>query len=292
MNLLEKMASHLSGKGIGFIPGAGSLFFFLYQHFGPNGIGLVRAEGLEFYIDRSDHGAIPFILRGCWEPRTTEIFKSVVKEGMTVLDMGAHVGYYTLIAASLVGTKGHVYAFEPVPDTFNLLERNINKYEYKNVTLINKAVADSDGIHRFYVDIKHNAMRSTLSEFYHVPNYINVLTISLDNFLGDTEVDVIKMDIEGSEMLALKGMRKIIERSPNLKIITEANPGFLEGCGSSLEEYMQELLKYFDVTIIMDGQRHGEWGLVPYSSPDQVIGLASLPRIGGGINLYCERKVK
>jgi precorrin-6B methylase 2 len=80
-----------------------------------------------------------------YEPMTTLAFHTLVQPGDRVVDVGAHVGYFTLLAARLCGPNGRVFAFEPHPDNFRLLERNIRENGAENVTAVRKAVADRAG---------------------------------------------------------------------------------------------------------------------------------------------------
>jgi predicted methyltransferase len=84
-----------------------------------------------------------------YEPETSALMKRIIREGMTVFDLGAHVGYYTLLAAEQVGVTGHVFAFEPDPENYAVLIKNVELNGYKNVTFINMAISDMSGIETF-----------------------------------------------------------------------------------------------------------------------------------------------
>ena len=89
---------------------------------------------------------------GVNEKYETELFKKMVQDGMVVVDIGANIGYYTLIAAKLVGNKGIVYAFEPEPSNYELLCQNIAINGYTNVVPIEKAVSKTSGKTKLYVN--------------------------------------------------------------------------------------------------------------------------------------------
>ncbi|MGA2186664.1 MAG: FkbM family methyltransferase [Bryobacteraceae bacterium] len=92
------------------------------------------------------------LLDGFWEAWMTKAFRNVVHEGMTVVDVGANIGYYTLMAASLVGDKGRVYSFEPHPEVFGMLTRNVHvNYFFYNVTLVQQAVLHERGKIDFFL---------------------------------------------------------------------------------------------------------------------------------------------
>jgi len=107
----------------------------------PNEIVLGEFEGLKMYFYTNDkHGmTAQLFMGGHYEKYETNLFKRVVSEGMTVVDLGANIGYYTLLAAKLVGRKGKVFAFEPGPDNFSLLLKNIEANGYDNVIPVQKS---------------------------------------------------------------------------------------------------------------------------------------------------------
>ena len=130
--ILKTLRKLASGKEKTFrkFPLVTKTFNFLYQLVGPRGIVLAEVQGNKMFMDAKASG---LVLTGYWEKYETELFKKVVKEGMTVVDIGAHIGYYTLIAANLAGKKGKVYAFEPEAENYSLLVKNIKVNGYQNI---------------------------------------------------------------------------------------------------------------------------------------------------------------
>ncbi len=176
------------------------------------------------------------------EKLETDFFKKEIKKGMTVLDLGANMGFYTLLFAELVGGKGKVFAFEPEPNNFSTLEKNVRLNEYKNVELVKKAVSDKAGetkLHlsksmgRHRIDVPNDAGRS-----------VTIKTVILDDFLKGQKIDLIKMDIEGAEYMALKGMKDLLQRNKNIKIVTEFMPQALSVFGVKPEEYLRFLMSH------------------------------------------------
>ena len=92
-----------------------------------------QGKKLKFILDKNDN--LEFSVRE-YEPEIRKIFKSHVKRGCTVVDIGAHIGYYTLLSAKLVGPEGKVFAFEPNPENCLILERSIAANNFHNVQLI------------------------------------------------------------------------------------------------------------------------------------------------------------
>ena len=104
------------------IPIARNIFDFLYFHIYDylSGIVLIEVQGHKMYVDLEDTGVVPYLIKdGIYEKYTTEYFKKIVKSGQVVVDVGAMIGYYTLIAAEIVGENGKVFAFEPAVDNYN-----------------------------------------------------------------------------------------------------------------------------------------------------------------------------
>ncbi len=144
-----------------------------------------------------------------------------IKKGDIVLDIGANIGFYTKILSGLVGETGKVYAFEPDKKNFSYLQQNAGNL--KNVELINKAVSDKTGMITLYQSDLLNVDHKT----YATENYTSkteIECIALDDLIPDHKVDFIKIDIQGFEYFAFKGMKEIFNANDNLKIITEFYP--------------------------------------------------------------------
>jgi FkbM family methyltransferase len=159
-----------------------------------------------------------------------ELFRSTIKPGMTVVDLGANVGLYTLQFASLVGDTGHVYAFEPGPLSYGLLKANLalNRY-YRNVTVENAAVSDSTGNTELHICATGESDNRIAGFATDERERVPVRCFALDDyFKPGTQVDFIKMDIQGAEIKALHGMRRVIAENPSLKLFVEANTGLVE----------------------------------------------------------------
>lgn len=182
------------------------------------------------------------MLMGWYEKDTTILFKKIVRPGMTVVDIGAHVGYYTSLFAELVGPQGQVYAFEADPDNFALLQKNTSRY--KNVIQIPQAVSDHSGFIKFY-KIKnstgcHSIIQSENADELFVP------TVSIDDYIGqkNLKIDIIKIDIEGGEPLAFLGMEKLFSQTSHLSVIMEFLPKVLKSAGINPLEFLRKIKNY------------------------------------------------
>ena len=189
-----------------------------------------------------------------WEPLETKIIQENIKAGMTCIDIGAHIGYYTLLMSKLVGDRGKVYAFEPDPTNYKLLRQNIDANGIQNVVAEQKAVwkkkdkiklylsPDNTGDHRIY---QANVQPHPTNR-----QEVEVEAIRLDTYFAkiDSKINFIKMDIQGAECQALTGARRILSDNKDLKITTEYWTEGLEGAGTSAKEFI-ELLEWYKFKI-------------------------------------------
>jgi FkbM family methyltransferase len=208
--------------------------------------------GQKIYVDTRDISLAPHILLdGYWEKWITIFFKEVIREGMTVVEVGANIGYYTLLAASQIGTKGKLFAFEANPEVFSILFKSIIVNGFLDrTTLINKAVTDKSQKLQFY-RLKCHHGSSSIAEFkeeflktYHDDvETIEVDAVSLDEYFADMDIkiDFMKIDCEGAEGLVFKGMNKLLEKNPNVKIICEFAPKLLSATGIQPREFLEKI---------------------------------------------------
>lgn len=200
---------------------------------------VVRVHGHHMFLDPEDN--LGLSVKGMHEPMTTEIFRRNIRKGDTVLDIGANIGYFTLIAARLVGDEGRVFAFEPNPSAFDILRKNVEANGYKkNVTLVPKAVSDSSGNVQLFLEKDGNTRWSSIYDIHESSGHLEVDTITIDDFLTSYEgdVDFIKLDIEGAELAALRGMTSLVKKGGELKIVAEFRPNLLERAGVPPEDYL------------------------------------------------------
>jgi FkbM family methyltransferase len=158
---------------------------------------------------------------GSYELEKQRAFARVTPFGGTVLDLGANVGFYTLLAAELVGPSGHVHAFEPVPRNLQYLRRHIALNGLANVSVNETAVSDASGKRRFRFHT--SAAMGHLSD----DGQIEVNAIALDQFVFGTAVKTlhsIKIDVEGAEFSVLQGAREVLsQHRPALLLATHSH---------------------------------------------------------------------
>jgi FkbM family methyltransferase len=168
---------------------------------------------------------------GAYERELVGLFKRVLTPGMTVLDLGANVGYFAALAAGLVGNNGEVHAFEPERTCFARLERNLAAFPWAHAHC--NAVGDRGGEARFYSSENPNetGWGSLLLEGDASARQVSVVpVIKLDEWICERaidRVDFIKMDIEGGEFRALQGMETLLNRFRPI-IVAELNSICLE----------------------------------------------------------------
>ena len=160
--------------------------------------------GQNIIIPRDWMGA----LMKSWEPQSISYLFEHVQNGDIAVDVGACLGLYTVIFSRLVGTKGHVFAFEPDPYMFRLLRANIKALELKNVSAVAMALADTNSVSDFYVT---DGGMSSLEPMAGLRSIVQVSVKTLDS-LGIPRVDWMKIDTEGTEHLVLAGAKQLIER--------------------------------------------------------------------------------
>jgi FkbM family methyltransferase len=163
---------------------------------------------------------------------------------MTFLDIGANIGYFSLLAAAAIGSSGRVVAFEPTPTVASRLRENILLNRFTNVTVVEAAVSGRDGhaqLSQSTEDPEANSLFGPAGE-----GMVKVATVSLDDELlrrKITGVDVIKIDAEGSELEVLKGARRLLT-TERPAIVLELNPLALESGGTTPDEVLSQLKEY------------------------------------------------
>ena len=217
------------------------------------------------------------------EIETRQLLERLVKPGMVALDVGAHVGYYTRLLAARTGRGGQVIAIEPHPMTHQVLQRNTRALP--NVTALQLAAADSEGsaeLHDYLMMSASGSLHFDASLAHQQreqmgaddvaprgkagfePQRYRVRTVALDDCLrelGVQRVDVVKMDIEGAELAALRGMRATIANSPDLSLVMEYNPAALRAFGHEPAAALDEVLNlgFTRVSAIEVGGALRDW---------------------------------
>lgn len=191
-------------------------------------------------------GKLLRVLLGTYEPEQTGLFQDLIRPGDVVLDVGAHVGYYTMLAAVLTGHAGRVFAFEPSPDNYAFLQSHVAKNRRADITTVNAAVGDHAGEVRF--------QRGTGSGTGHVADdgMLAVSMVTLDGFARERGIrcDAIKIDVEGAEMAVLRGAEELLGRSHPIIFLSTHGPELHRDCMAFLRRFG------YDFTPILGGDVH------------------------------------
>jgi len=224
--------------------------------------GLARATvfGLEMELDLTD-----LIQRdmyaGLYEPFERQFIRKFLGPGMTVVDVGANVGYYTWMAASSVGPRGKVLAVEPGPYAFDRLQRVIRANQLRHVQCRNLALSDTSGHATLYVPKRAEGnYNPSLSPYLPDMDPVDVITSRLDDVLDEAGiggVDLMKVDVEGHELNVFKGAEKSIRDGRIRAILCEFNEGYQAGAGWSCGELEQW---FRDSGFVLSQQFPSKWG--------------------------------
>ena len=264
--LLEKSVVFFTKIGINKnTPGVKAVYNFFHWFFWPYQ-NIIEIQGSKMYINPNESSLSMRRTLGDYaanlihEKATTELFRKVIRQGDVIVDLGANIGYFTLLAARLTGSKGKIFSFEPEPKNYNYLLKNIEINNYNQVVSLQKAVSDRNGKTKLYI-CDYDSGHHTINKYEGIKAYsrgrptreqfIDIETVTLDSFLeGKTDhVDVIKMDVEGAEMLTVLGMDRTLRSNQNIKMFVEFFPLLIEKMGSSPKEFIRKLLEDYKFSI-------------------------------------------
>ncbi|WP_417598801.1 FkbM family methyltransferase [Oceanospirillum sp.] len=215
---------------------------------------MINVHGHNFQTDDID--SLGLLTNPVFEPNETSVLTELVQKGDTCLDIGANIGYYTSLFANLVGPAGRVLAFEPDRYNFDLLTANMEKHPNRCVVeCFRLALSDNPGFGSLFKCDVNRGMHRLYDSVCCSDEAENVEVVCGDS-LCEGVVDVIKIDIEGYEFYALRGLSSVIKRSSDIKILTEFSPLSLLEAGSSTADFARFLLEleFYPSTINGNGE--------------------------------------
>jgi FkbM family methyltransferase len=182
------------------------------------------ANGMRVVVPWNDDGGRAICDAGLYEPVSVELFERLLRPGMVVVDAGANVGQYTLLACSAIGDGGRVISFEPDPVTFDWLRRNCELNRLRNVSLHQRAVYDErTSLELHLASTRDSGSNSLVAEpWISESKTVRVDCVRLDDVLaseGVHRVDVIKVDIEGAELAALRGAEQTLRAARPVLVV-------------------------------------------------------------------------
>jgi len=197
----------------------------------------VTVHGFRLRLDPVD--SLELSIFQSYEPFETQLLTSEIQQGQTIIDVGANIGYYTLLFSMLTGDMGRVFALEPEPHNYKILRENIDRNGRTNIVAVNKAAGDVSGESFLYLSSKnygdHQAYASDENR-----DRIIVQMAQIDDLVCGP-VDLVKLDVQGFEFAALKGMRQVLLNNPAITLFTEFCPAGLHQAGSDAGEFLRFL---------------------------------------------------
>jgi FkbM family methyltransferase len=201
----------------------------------PDLAGTVEVETTfaRLLLDERDEWITPTLTATSgWEPGHTALLGKRVQPAMTVIDAGAHVGYFTCQAARLTGPRGLVLAFEPAPRNFQLLQANVWRNGFTNVVCFPWALGAEPGLAELRLSATNTGDHTLHGGDSPRPS-VRVRVAALDHVLAiRPPVDVVKLDVQGSEEAAVRGMERLLADSPHVLLTVELSPAGARAAGS------------------------------------------------------------
>ncbi len=226
--------------------------------------------------------------KGVWEPYETELIYRALKSDSCFVDVGANIGYYTVVASSCIGPQGKIIAFEPEPKNFELLSQNTQLNNIDNVLCVNAGLSDQNGSAKIFLSENnwgdHQIYDAGLERQSTIIQLYNG-----DQFLSDKleKIDVLKVDTQGAEYQVLSGLQQTIQQSlPDIKMVIEFWPFGLRKSGSHAHKLLDLLLSFELSMAIIDQIEHR---LIPCVESDirpWIDELDREPENEGFLNLY------
>jgi len=224
-------------------------------------VSLVRGVGNKIYEHAFPIYRLCYLAFKAYTDRPERrLLKAILSAGDVVVDAGANIGVYSQFLSRCVGASGVVHSFEPSPENFKRLESTTHKLG--NVRLRQAAVGESSGTSKLYLSDKLNVDHRAYASEGDSRRAVPIDIIALDDYFNPGQrIDLIKMDIQGYELHALRGANRVLADNPNAKLLLEFWPYGLEQAGANWLELIDTLqAKNMSVSQITN------YGLVPFRS--------------------------
>lgn len=273
LDIYSGLAKRITGRGLGLarLPGTSWLNNAVLTRLSSAELH-TKVLGHRMYLNPADDKLTPHLLTfGTFDLSQTEMLGTIIRPGMRVIDAGANIGYFTLLAAKAVGNEGSVWAFEPEPDNFNLLIKNIEANGYTTVHAIPMALSNESSSRLFFTDRRSGVHGSFSSDnLWREGDGLQVSTTTLDDFarteMDGALIDFIKVDIQGAEALFVEGAIDIL-RDQGPLVFMEYWPHGLRNLGADPIAHLRTL-EELGYSMRLLEERHGN--LRPITLPEIV----------------------
>jgi FkbM family methyltransferase len=240
LKLYKKIFNSLQGSGVGRIKLVAKINKNVRTNIKPE---YVEMFGFKIYLDPTDHFGLsvkPYPI--------PKIYEKIIKSGDVVVDVGSNIGIHTLYLSKLVGKTGKVYSFEPEPNNFALLKKNVEFNKCDNVIIEHKAISNKTG--KIKLLISNSMAGHKISNSDSQENTIIIDGVSLDDYFKnhDQKIDFVKIDTEGFDGNVIQGGQKTFAKSKNLNMITEFHSALLKNSDMSPKQFI-ELIEKNNFTI-------------------------------------------
>lgn len=182
--------------------------------------------------------------RGVYEQATTEFIQEYLNKGATFVDAGANIGYLSLVAASVVGEKGNVYAFEPVKSTFDLLQRNAELNQFTQIKCKQFGLGSQSEEVVIYSENQNRGGASIVNRRSEQKETIQICP--LDAILSEEKVDLLKIDVEGYEFEVLKGAEEIIRKDHPAIILEYSQQRNNAGANNEMIDWLSNVYEGYE----------------------------------------------
>lgn len=216
-------------------------------------MSLLKTDGIELFIPRD---FVSHYICHEYEPVTKKTLARSLKPGMVVADVGAHIGYYSLLAARLVGDSGKVLAFEPCEDTVSILEATVRRNKFENLEVYHCAVGSRREIRPFNITGSSDSHGFYTHPLTKTMRTVQIEQVTLDEIIK-TPLDAVKIDVEGAELEVLDGMHEVLARSKKMLIWVEWFPAGMRSAGRDPLDlpYCLAALGFRDIQVLDDCNR-------------------------------------
>jgi FkbM family methyltransferase len=198
---------------------------------------------------------------GVWAQSETRLFRELITPGMVVIDVGANIGYFSLLASTLVGPQGEVHAFEPDPVNCGLLKKNVRMNRASNIKVVQAALGNSDDPVPLFLNSDNKGDHRIWEASGESRTKITVKATTLDHYLNKTGIvpSFIKIDVQGAEGGVLEGMKETLAQGAPRFMILELWPEALRKCETDPQEMIKLIADAgFTIRVVADDLLLGE----------------------------------